>query len=42
VGNIVTEAFKRDEGIINMHIGDMLWAISVKYLDILSSLVFFI
>jgi hypothetical protein len=35
----VTKAFDRDVGIIDMHIGDMLWAISGKYLDILSSLV---
>jgi hypothetical protein len=38
----VTEAFDRDVGIIYMHIGDMLWAISGKYLDILSSLVIFL
>jgi hypothetical protein len=37
-----TEAFDRDVGIIDMHIGDILWAISEKYLDILiSSLVIF-
>jgi hypothetical protein len=34
----VTEAFERDVGITDMHIGDMLWVISGKYLDILSSL----
>jgi hypothetical protein len=28
----ITEAFDRDVGIIDMHIGDMLWAISGKYL----------
>jgi hypothetical protein len=33
----VTKAFVRDVGIIDMHIGDMLWAISGQYLDILSS-----
>jgi hypothetical protein len=38
----VEEAFERDMGISRItdkHIGDMLWAISGKYLDILSSLV---
>jgi hypothetical protein len=38
----VTEAFERDVGITGMHIGDMLWAISEKYLDILSPLVIFL
>jgi hypothetical protein len=33
----VTKAFDRDEGIIDMHIGDMLLAISRQYLDILLS-----
>jgi hypothetical protein len=32
-------SFGRDVDIIDMHIRDMLWAISGKYLDILSSLV---
>jgi hypothetical protein len=36
----ITKAFDRDVGIIDMHVGDMLWAVSGKYLDILSSLVF--
>jgi hypothetical protein len=35
----VTEAFDRDVGIIDMHIGDILCAIFGKYLDILLSLV---
>jgi hypothetical protein len=37
-----TKAFfrhDRDLGIIDMHIGDMTWAISGQYLDILSFLV---
>jgi hypothetical protein len=38
----VTEAFDRDVGIIDMHTGDMLRAITGKYLDILSSLVIFL
>jgi hypothetical protein len=33
----VTKAFVRDVGITDMHIDDMLWAISRQYLDILSS-----
>jgi hypothetical protein len=33
------KAFVRDVGIIDMHIGDMLWTVSGQYLDILSSLV---
>jgi hypothetical protein len=37
----VTEAFDRDVGLKDMHIGGILWAISGKYLDILSSLVIF-
>jgi hypothetical protein len=35
----ITKAFDRDLGIIDMHIGDMLWAISGKYLDALTSIV---
>jgi hypothetical protein len=35
----VKKAFDRDVGIIDMQIGDMFWAISAKYLDILSWLV---
>jgi hypothetical protein len=35
----VTEAFDRDVSIIDMYIGDMLWAISGEYLDTFSSLV---
>jgi hypothetical protein len=35
----ITKAFDRDVDIIDMHIGDMLWAISRKYLDVLSPLV---
>jgi hypothetical protein len=31
------EAFDRDVGIKDMHIGDILWAISRKYLDIIIS-----
>jgi hypothetical protein len=35
----VAKALDRDVGIIDTNIGDMLWAISGKYLDILSYLV---
>jgi hypothetical protein len=35
----ITKAFDKDVGIIDMHVGDFLYAKSGKYLDILSSLV---